>query len=115
MAKLTLQLMKERTMNALAAHTDPKTVTAIGEVLGYGNIAALLKIHRQVPDEVIHRWIFRDALKKNEYRDIEIAIFSAWQRCLDAKLIPMMVLSSTTLMKKVNAHLAEQAALPQSS
>lgn len=88
MAKLTLQLMKERTMDALAAHTDPKTVAAIGAVIGYGNLAGLLRIHRQVPDEVIHRWIFRDALKKMSIATLKLRYLPRGSAALTQSLSP---------------------------
>jgi len=108
MAKPLLEIAKERTMKALATHTDPQTVTAIGVVLSYPIIVALLKIHRQIPDDLVHRWIFRDPLKENEYRDLEIKIYAAWQGCIDAKLIPMMILTHAAYMKRVTEHLEQR-------
>lgn len=84
MAKLTLGLMQERTMDALAAHADANTVKAIGEVLNTGGIVAILKVHRQIEEETVRRWIYRDALKK-----MNIATFM-W---------PSIVLGSGALMQ----------------
>ena len=86
--------MREMTINALRMHADKATLDTIEKRFTTGRIADLLYAHRQIEQHTYQRWQNRDGLHKDERISLSRFIWDSWRAVIDARLAPLMVLTS---------------------